>query len=597
MQTLSDAHQQFASLFNNKIIEPYAYLISKRLSEGNICIDLTTISEQISDNFPYANFNPNTTELIAQREIVSENPSIKKPFILQNNLLYMHRYYQYESIIYDKISVFIQLEKDVHKKRITELCSQYKLIDELFTDTSSTDGLPADEKIDWQLVAATSAVLNNFTIITGGPGTGKTTTVAKILAILYALNPNEKVALAAPTGKAAMRMAESLRNANINVSAEIKLKFNELKPYTLHRLLGYKKDSPYFKHNESDFINFNTVIIDESSMMDVSIFAKLLLAIKGGTRVILLGDKNQLASVEAGSIFGDLCDTPFSSNRIKKERQTIINSYITNPEKKITDNYNITQCNHILLNHIIELKRSRRFKGDEGIGKLSKSIITSDLQQLSAFLKNKDIQVVCDTNYNSAQFEKFILKYKSYIEEPEILLALKKLNDIRVLCAVKESEEGVYAINKRIENILKSNNLINTTNEFYHNRPIIVTSNNYQLGLFNGDVGIIRHDGNKTLVWFEDGENGVKSVLPGFINSFDTVFAMTIHKSQGSEYNQVLVILPKTENAILTRELFYTSVTRSKTKVFLQASKEIAELTATRKVQRASGISNRFNQI
>jgi exodeoxyribonuclease V alpha subunit len=185
-----------------------------------------------------------------------------------------------------------------------------------------------------------------------------------------------------------------------------------------------------------------------------------------------------------------------------------------------------------------------------------------------------------------------------YIEEANIAEALKKINELRVLCAVRESEEGVYAMNKRIENILRSKGLIETTNEFYHNRPIIVTSNNYHLGLFNGDVGIIRNDGTQTLAWFEDSEVGVKSVLPGFITSFETVYAMTIHKSQGSEYNQVLVVLPKAgQNAILTRELFYTGVTRAKTKVIIQASKEISEKTALERVQRVSGICNRFNQI
>lgn len=598
MQTLNDVHQQFASLFNNKVIEPYAYLLSKKMNDGHICINLSDLTKEIAEGFPYSAFEPNEQNLIAQTDFVSTDPNLKKPFVIQNGLLYLQRYYVYETIIYNKILSFLDVEKAEYSKRKDELISQMIFIKELFEDTSSTEGLSEEEKIDWQLAAATSALLNNFTIITGGPGTGKTTTVAKILAVLYTLNPNEKVALAAPTGKAAMRMAESLRNATIPVSNELKEKFNQLKPYTIHRLLKFKKDSPYFKHNETDPINYDTVIIDESSMMDVALFAKLLGAIKNSTRIILLGDKNQLASVEAGSIFGDLCETPYEANSILKGHQTLINSFIDSSDKTITDKYVIPPNNHPLLHHIIELKRSRRFKGNEGIGKLSKSIIASNIKELAVFFDNKDSQIFFDPEYNPSLFEDFILNYRLYIEEPNIAEALKKINELRVLCAVRESDEGVYSINKRIESILKSKGLIETTNEFYHNRPIIVTSNNYHLGLFNGDVGIIRNNGTQTLAWFEDSEVGVKSVLPGFITSFETVYAMTIHKSQGSEYNQVLVVLPKAgQNAILTRELFYTGVTRAKTKVIIQASKEVSEKTALERVQRVSGICNRFNQI
>lgn len=598
MQTLNDVHQQFASLFNNKVIEPYAYLLSQKMSDGHICINISNIKNELPKDFPYKSFDGNIHSLISQTELVSQDPLIKKPFIIQNELLYLQRYYAYESVIFKKILSFLELERAEYSKRKNDLLSQKVFIKKLFDDQSSADGLSDEEKIDWQLAAATNTILNNFTIITGGPGTGKTTTVAKILAVLYTLNPNEKVALAAPTGKAAMRMAESLRNATIPVSNELKDKFNQLQPYTIHRLLKYKKDSPYFKHNESDPINYDTVIIDESSMMDVALFAKLISSIKPTSRLILLGDKNQLASVEAGSIFGDLCDTPFVANSIAKERQEFINSFIDSNENQISINYLVSNNAHPLLHHIIELKRSRRFKGHEGIGRLSKSIISSNTNDLGVFYSNQDPQVYFDLHYDSTLFETFVLHYKTYIEETDVAIALKKINDLRVLCAVKESNEGVYFINKRIENILKTEGLIDTTNEFYHNRPIIVTSNNYQLGLFNGDVGIIRKEGTQMVAWFEDGENGVKSVLPGFINSFDTVYAMTIHKSQGSEYNEVLVVLPKDkQNNILTRELFYTAVTRAKTKVVIQATKEVAEYTTGERVQRVSGICNRFNQI
>ena len=597
MNTITDPHHQFASLFKNKVIEPYAYILSKKISEGNICVDLDTLDKENFEDFPFDEIQ-HKDELIKQTDLVSSNPLIKKPFIVDGNLLYLHRYFTYESIISNIIRQSIEVENSLLTQRINELNSLFPLIKNLFADSESMQGLLPEEKTDWQLVAAINTLLHQFSIITGGPGTGKTTTVAKILALIYAIDPNEKVALAAPTGKAAMRMAESLRNTTISLSDDLKEKFNQLKPYTIHRLLGYQMNTPYFKHNEKNPLQFTTLIIDESSMIDVALFAKLMSAVSVTTRIILLGDKNQLASVEAGSIFGDLCETSFMENSITGERRTFINQFIVENERKISIDFETPSVAHPLLHHVTSLKRSRRFNSNEGIGKISKSIINGNLPDFSSFFDNHDEKVFFDETYDDKLFEEVVLKYRLYIEEKDIVKALKYLNELRVLCAVKESDEGVYFINKRIENILKDHGLIELNNQFYHNRPIIVTSNNYNLGLFNGDTGIIRHEGNQVVAWFEDAEKGVKKVLPGFITSFETVFAMTIHKSQGSEYNNVLIVLPKTpKNNLLTRELLYTGVTRAKNKVIIQSTKEVALHTVQSRVKRVSGISEKFNQV
>jgi len=597
MKTITDPHLQFASLFENEVVEPYAYILSKKISEGNICVDLNEINIEQIEDFPFDQIK-SKDELIAQTNLVSIDSSIIRPFIIQNNLLYIHRYFTYENYIFDKIKQLVEFENSLITKRIKELITLSPLINNLFYDSESLKGLPPEEKTDWQLVATINTLLHQFSIITGGPGTGKTTTVAKILALIYSLDPEEKVALAAPTGKAAMRMAESLRNTTINLSEELKEKFSKLKPYTIHRLLGYKKNTPYFKHNENNHLHFTTLIIDESSMIDVALFAKLMTAISINTRVILLGDKNQLASVEAGSIFGDLCDTSFVENSITKDRRILINQFIEDSERKINGDFEIDNLSHYLLHHITSLKRSRRFNSNEGIGKISKSIINSNIDNFTLFFNNQDEKVFFDELYDEKLFEEIVLGYKLYIEEQNIEKALKYLNELRVLCAVKETEEGVYFINKRIENILKSHKLIDVKNDFYHNRPIIVTSNNYNLNLFNGDIGIIRQEGNLVFAWFEDVENGVKKVLPGFISSFETVYAMTIHKSQGSEYNKVLIVLPKhLKNNLLTRELLYTGVTRAKSKVIIQSSKEVALHSVKSRVKRVSGISVKFNKI
>jgi exodeoxyribonuclease V alpha subunit len=598
MQTLDNVHEQFASLFKNKDLEPFAYLASRKLSEGHICVDLNDLDSE-TDEFPYKTssgknrINPSVLKKIP--ELVSVSEKVKKPFIVNNDLFYIQRYFAYETMILERIKKFLASEKGEFSKRQALLSKNQKLITALFSKQPALQNIPPDECVDWQLAAAVSAVLNNFTIITGGPGTGKTTTVAKILAILFSLDPDLRVALTAPTGKAAMRMAESLRNSSKETPKDLQKNFESLVPLTIHRLLGYVKDSPYFRHCAEDPLNYDLVIVDESSMIDVALFAKLLDAIGPNTQLIMLGDRNQLASVEAGSLFSDLCQSAPAQNLFTKDKATFINSFITDAKRQITPNYITAKNAEPLFEHIVELKRSHRFIGSEGIGKFSRAVIGNVVAEIKEFAGNKDKQVRIDSAYSESVFKEFIEGYESYIKEADITLALKKLNELRVLCAVREGEHGIYVLNRKIQDHLHAKGWLKLDSLFYHNRPIIVTTNNYNLGLFNGDVGLIRTEGGKTLAWFLDSEGGIKSVLPGYIDKAETVFAMTIHKSQGSEFDKVLVVLPeKKESQLLTRELLYTAVTRAKSHVIVQGKEEVILNAAAQKVKRASGIKERF---
>jgi exodeoxyribonuclease V alpha subunit len=455
-----------------------------------------------------------------------------------------------------------------------------------------------NDPYDWQLAAVITGFLNNFTIITGGPGTGKTTTVAKLLVILYAVYPEMKVALAAPTGKAATRMAESLRNTRLEMDKEITAKFRSLFPSTIHRLLKPMSDSLYFKHNAAYPLDYDVVIIDECSMIDVALFAKLLMAIGPATRLILLGDKDQLASVEAGSLFGDICQ--FQTNLFSAERLDLINQFITPPSPQIPPVYQSGEKQHPLFQHIVELKYSHRFSGQKGIGKFSKAIISNDITAIREFLRpGADEEIIFDPSYSQELFQNFVAGYETFIREKDIRTALQGLNSIRVLCAIREGEQGLYAINRKIERYLSDRKLIRSQDEFYENRPIILTRNYYEHGLFNGDTGIIRSDAHGVLMaWFEDSEGGLKAVLPGYLTQAETVYAMTIHKSQGSEFGSVLVVLPATTGApILTRELLYTAVSRAKHRVLLQGSAEVVLWTAGRHVERVSGIAERLEEV
>jgi exodeoxyribonuclease V alpha subunit len=595
MHTINDVHQQFAEYFQVPVLKPYAYLLSRKLSEGHICLHL----DKRIDNTGLPAFCENLpvgSRQLQQIPLVAKNGSDTQPFVLYQERLYLQRYFRYETTFLRRIHQFLATEKAALQGRLEMLETNRAFISNLF---ASGPAFTADggDPADWQLSAAVTGVLNNFTIITGGPGTGKTTTVAKILAILYYLDPTLKVALAAPTGKAAARMAESLRNTKLPVDERITAQFQSLAPSTIHRLLRSKKDSPYFVYNADNPLNYDVVIIDECSMIDVALFAKLLDAIGTGTRLILLGDKDQLASVEAGSLFGDLCQAQDTLNLFTAERVALINSFIPDERRKLPATQIKEHDTHPLFQHLVELRRSHRFSGEKGIGKFSKAIIGNDQAAIQGFLAPEaDKQVVIDQQYSKELFRDFIAGYSAFIVEKDIRAALHLLNDLRVLCAIREGEEGLYAINRTIEKILHDKRLIRVNADFYENRPIILTRNYYEHGLFNGDTGIVRPDENGALMaWFEDSNGELKAVLPGYLTEAETVFAMTIHKSQGSEFKEVMVILPRGKDVpILTRELLYTGVTRAKEKVYVQASAEVLMQTAERFVERASGIDQRF---
>ena len=594
MNITDDIHRQFAEYFEEPAIWPYAYLLSQKLTEGNICISVDDVPENLNST-PYSK-SITAKELISLKHLVSKQDVLTTPFILHNERLYFQRYFKYETSIIHKLNDLIAAEKTVLANRMSQLESQRTLIQSLNTDYK-LDNLTPKEKVDWQLVAVTQALLNNFTIITGGPGTGKTTTLAKLLIVLYALEPNAKVALAAPTGKASMRMLESLKSSTLNFTEETKAKIGQLVPSTIHSLLGYKRESVNFKHNAENPLPYNWVVVDEASMIDVPMFSKLLAAIGDNTRIILLGDKDQLASVEAGSLLGDLCQTLPSLNQFSNETAQWINTFITDDDRKINAEF-INDTKQLLAGHIIELKYSHRFNSQGAIGKVSRAVIEGKVDEVKALIQNaQGTNVIVDQKNDPALLENFVAGYAAFINEPAIHLALKKLNELRVLVAVRQGPRGLYAINKAIELHLRKKALIKPDDEFYENRPIMITRNMYDLGLLNGDTGIMRKDASGNMkVWFEDGQGGIKSVLPAYLNYSETAFAMTIHKSQGSEFDHVMVILPEgTSNALLTRELLYTGITRAKSSITIQGEMATIEHAVNSCVKRISGITGRID--
>lgn len=597
MNTINDVHQQFAEYFDIPALRPYAYLLSRKLSEGHICLDLDNMVPAFPDAPAYCyNMVPGSKPL-QSIPLVGKKGDERQPFVLYNNRLYLQRYFRYETVFLNRILQFLKDERVVLKERIALLEKHRLFISNLFETKPLSPGGSEDDNADWQFAAAITGILNNITIITGGPGTGKTTTVAKILSVLYTIDPSLKVALAAPTGKAAARLGESLRQAKLPVDNSITEKFQSLNPGTIHRLLKRKKDSPYFHHNAGNPLSEDVIIVDECSMIDVALFAKLLDAVDTRTRVILLGDKDQLASVEAGSLFGDLCQSQDILNLFSSDRVALINSFINDKQRHIPSGHISKDSGHPLFEHLVELKKSYRFTDRKGIGRFSKAVINNNAAEIEQFLMpGADEQVIIDPLYAVELFESFVAGYAGFIKDKDTRSALKKMNALRVLCAIREGGQGLYAANKTIEKYLHDKKLLRVNAFFYENRPIILTRNYYEHGLFNGDTGIIRPDEKGTLMaWFESNDGELKAVLPGYLTEAETAFAMTIHKSQGSEFDEVLVILPESPDVpILTRELLYTAVTRAKRKVYVQAPAAVVLEASKRFVERASGIGGRF---
>ncbi len=588
-----DIHRQFAEFFDDKNIWPYAYVLSKKLSEGNVCINLNDPS--LFDNTtPYASLVPIETVLQNKQLISTKEDGLNTPFIVHDHHLYFQRYFKYESICIDKISKLIENETSELPARKSELVRLIDLIKSLQA-TYAINSLPSQECIDWQMIAVLQALLNNFTIITGGPGTGKTTTLAKLLILLFELQPTTAIALAAPTGKAAMRMHDALKNSSLPFALTTKQKINSLQPSTIHSLLGYKEDTVNFKYHANNPLPYDWIIVDEASMIDLPLFAKLLDALAPHARIVLLGDKDQLASVEAGSLLGDLCASIPQLNLFTNNQIDWINQFIPDDNRKLTSE-NATDTAALLTSHILELKFSHRFNSVGAIGKLSKAIITGAIENIQECIRIPDDKIVFYPVFQKEAFDEIISAYKNYILEPDILKAIHLFNQQRILVAVRAGTQGLYAINKIIEDQLKKMYLIKPDAEFYENKPIMITRNRYDLGLYNGDIGIVRADANGVLkVWFDSGNGTLKSVLPAYLSNYECVFAMTIHKSQGSEFDKVMVVIPEgMEMPMLTKELLYTAITRAKTYLVVVGAEETILQAAQSSIHRISGIKNRI---
>ena len=442
---------------------------------------------------------------------------------------------------------------------------------------------------DWQRLAAAQAVRRRLAVISGGPGTGKTTTVVRLLAALLEQPGGAALAigLAAPTGKAAARMAEAIRNAKsgLPVDEAIKAALPE-EARTLHRLLGSRGDSPQVRHNAANPLALDVLVVDEASMVDLALMAKLVAALPPNARLILLGDKDQLCAVEAGAVFAELCEGRGFDAQAASDLQRITGQQVP-----------VAQPTSRLGDAVVLLSHSHRFAGDSGIGELARRINGGDVSGTLSLLKEQRSDLAWNAQPTPADLlERLDRGYAPFLaaaKSADPAAAFATFNGFRALCAQREGAWGVAGINEALEARVKRRGQVASRERWYVGRPVMVRQNDYALGLFNGDIGICLHTEYGLRVFFE-AEDGYRPFAPARLPSHDSAFAMTVHKSQGSEFSEVLLALPEQPSPLLSRSLFYTGITRAKHKVEIWGlPARLGEAVATR-AERAAGLAERL---
>lgn len=567
-------------------------LASNAVGNGNICLNLADIAgtEILVDGS--AERVPLLGELhdqLAGTSVVGA-PAEFKPLVLDGHgRLYLYRYWKYERDL-----VRIILEKAGTPVSDLDEGLLGKGLQRLFPENSG-------EESDWQKIAALAAAQKKFCVISGGPGTGKTTTVVKILALLLEQSKDKplRIALAAPTGKAAARLKESIHTMKdkLDCSDAIKIQIPE-EVTTIHRLLGVRAGSLRFRHSEVNPLPHDVVIIDEASMVALPLMTKLACALKGDASLLLLGDRDQLASVEAGAALGDICgrgrQEPFSPEFVKFVKRVAGENIPPGSDAS-------ADCP--LADSLVVLKKNYRFGEDSGIGAVAKAVNSGDGNGAFALLKAVG-STGCSWHdapkpdtLKKALTEIVVSGYGAYLAAKSPAEALQLFDNFRILCAVRQGGYGVAGVNALVEEILVEKGLIEQRNRWYAGRPVMITVNDYNLKLFNGDIGLVLHDPaceGSFRVWFPAADGGIRNVSPLRLPEHETVYAMTVHKSQGSEFRRVLMLLPDQNSEVLTRELIYTGITRAKSDVEVWGDRETFVSAVSRRIDRKSGLNDAF---
>jgi len=553
-------------------------LVSAAVGSGHVCRPLdrkTNIPFQI-DTLQVPDGDSWRRTLLATP--VVGRPGETAPLILdEHNRLYLYRFFRYEQ----------ELAKDLRSRAAATLDIDIQpareLLDQLFPDQNQGSD---------QQTAAALALIKPLLIISGGPGTGKTHTVARILALVQGLSRTPlRIGLAAPTGKAAARLEESIRKAKQTIPAELARAIPE-QALTLHRLLGYSPDGEDFRYNAENLLSLDLLVLDEASMIDVVLMAALCRALPAATRLILLGDRNQLASVEAGSLFGDLCG---SREPAWPAQLCTRLAELTGTVKASNDTTHSTD----MAGSVVLLRTSYRFRGNSGIGLLAAAVNNGSMEQVNQLATGNfaDLQIHHLTGRKRDKWlrEQIIEGFRKMVAAPSREDAFQAMEKFRFLCAVRKGPAGVEGINSLARQVLRRAGLIARDTDWYQGKPIIIRRNQYEMQLFNGDTGILWNDERGELrAWFRRPDNSLYPVTPARLPDHDTAYGITIHKAQGSEFDRVLLLLPEQESRVLSRELIYTGITRARSRLILCTDPEILARAVGRQTKRYSGLAEKL---
>ncbi len=585
-----------------------AALVSRQTRAGHVCVLLSRFGSALVEGeegpLPLRWPEADTWQEALEKSSLVSRGDERRPLVLdEQGRLYLHRYYEHEARLAELLRERAEHAVELDEARLKDgFCRLF--------------GPAEGEEIDGQRMGALVALTRRLAVISGGPGTGKTSTVVRILALLVEqyLARGERaprVVLLAPTGKAAARLVESIRGAKsqLDLSPDVSRAITE-EASTIHRALGVTRDSAnrYLRNAERPLIG-DVVLVDEASMVDLSLMRNLVEAVPPEARLILLGDRHQLASVEAGSVLAELCAASRTSEEAgyAPELLELYERLVRGagaPGGKAPNRgasrggRSEPRSAAPLARSVVELTKSYRFKGDSAIGRVSGAVRRGDVAAVFEGLAKAEAgeltlsDVAPSHALAPALARAVVTGYRGYLRAASAEEALGLLGQFRVLAAHRRGFSGVEHLNAAIRTVLADAALVPPKGSFFRGRPVLITQNDYGVGLFNGDVGLTWPNARGELrVHFLSSDGRLRELSPARLPAHETAFALSVHKSQGSEHDEIALVLPDLGSPLLTRELLYTAITRAKKRVQLFGTKQAIEAAVRDRVVRESGLA------